>query len=460
MLAAERLFAEHGIEGVSLRQIGAAAGNGNNSAVQYHFGTKDRLVHAVFEYRLPRLRERRDLLLAERRPDDLRAWVECEARWMFEQSELDDSNYMSFVAMLTQYGRERRVRPATRRPGHVHSRIPRAHLRRCSSTSREPLRTHRIQPRDGLAGARGRRPRACPGRGQPVLPFAVALGDVVDGIVGFLEAPASAETLAALDRADPDVTRRSVTTASAIPRRSIRSTSCDPARYAARGYPDDVWTQLRAEAPVAWFEPEGYEPFWAITKHADILDVASQPVRFSNEHGLMIGPEGRAGQPIEMVVTLDPPRHGPLRRVAHAPAHARAPSSRATTTSSGSRSRCSTASPRVANDGEEFDFVQHVAAPLPIAVIAWFLGVPAEDRRAALPLDQRGDRQGRPRVPPARRDARARRSGGPAWRCTPTSASSSSGAGASPATTSSASSSPPRSTGSRSPRCSCCRTAS
>ena len=56
VLAAERLFAEHGIDGVSLRQIGVAAGNGNNSAVQYHFGTKDRLVQAVFEYRLPRLR--------------------------------------------------------------------------------------------------------------------------------------------------------------------------------------------------------------------------------------------------------------------------------------------------------------------------------------------------------------------------------------------------------------------
>ncbi len=91
---------------------------------------------------------------------------------------------------------------------------------------------------------------------------------------------------------------------------------CDPVRYAEHGYPDDVWTQLRADAPVSWFEPEGYEPFWAVTKHTDILEVASQPVRFSNEHGLMIGPKGAPGQPIEMVVTLDPPRHGPLRRVA------------------------------------------------------------------------------------------------------------------------------------------------
>src|SRR4051812_50018016 len=72
VLAAEALFAERGVEGVSLRQIGAAAGNGNNSAVQYHFGTKDRLVQAGFEYRLPRPRERRDPLLAARRPHDPR----------------------------------------------------------------------------------------------------------------------------------------------------------------------------------------------------------------------------------------------------------------------------------------------------------------------------------------------------------------------------------------------------
>jgi cholest-4-en-3-one 26-monooxygenase len=154
---------------------------------------------------------------------------------------------------------------------------------------------------------------------------------------------------------------------------------CDPTRYAARGYPEDVWAQLRAEAPVAWFEPEGYEPFWAVTKHADILEVASQPVRFSNEHGLMIGPKGAPGQPIEMVVTLDPPRHGPLRRVAMRRFTPRAIKSRhdeieelALEVLDGIRD--------AASGGEEFDFVQHVAAPLPIAVIAWFLGVPREDR--------------------------------------------------------------------------------
>ncbi len=153
----------------------------------------------------------------------------------------------------------------------------------------------------------------------------------------------------------------------------------DPARYAARGYPHDVWTQLRAEAPIAWFEPEGFVPFWAITKHGDITDVASQPVRFSNEHGLMLGPIGAPSQPIEMVVTLDPPRHGPLRRVAMRRLTPRAIHAR--------NDDIEQLALEVldgivvaANDGEEFDFVEHVAAPLPIAVIAWFLGVPREDR--------------------------------------------------------------------------------
>ena len=38
--AAERLYAEHGVFAVSNRQVSEAAGQGNNAAVGYHFGTK------------------------------------------------------------------------------------------------------------------------------------------------------------------------------------------------------------------------------------------------------------------------------------------------------------------------------------------------------------------------------------------------------------------------------------
>ena len=49
---AERLFAELGIAAVSLRDIGAAAGQKNNAAVNYHFGNKDDLVKSIVLYRV------------------------------------------------------------------------------------------------------------------------------------------------------------------------------------------------------------------------------------------------------------------------------------------------------------------------------------------------------------------------------------------------------------------------
>ena len=55
MLTAERLFGERGIDAGSLRQIVSAAGQANSSAVQHHFGTKEGLIQAVYDMRLPEL---------------------------------------------------------------------------------------------------------------------------------------------------------------------------------------------------------------------------------------------------------------------------------------------------------------------------------------------------------------------------------------------------------------------
>lgn len=61
---AERLFAQNGIEAVSMRQIGEVAAMANNSAVQYHFGDKNALMKAVFDRGQNYLRSRRRELLA------------------------------------------------------------------------------------------------------------------------------------------------------------------------------------------------------------------------------------------------------------------------------------------------------------------------------------------------------------------------------------------------------------
>lgn len=64
LAAAELLFAERGLDGVSAAEITAAAGQRNNSAVQYHFGDKTGLVLAITERHLERISVRRDELLA------------------------------------------------------------------------------------------------------------------------------------------------------------------------------------------------------------------------------------------------------------------------------------------------------------------------------------------------------------------------------------------------------------
>jgi len=64
-LAAEALFAKGGIEGVSLREIAAAAEQGNHHAVQYHFGSRAGLVKAIFVHRMGQMEPRRAQMLED-----------------------------------------------------------------------------------------------------------------------------------------------------------------------------------------------------------------------------------------------------------------------------------------------------------------------------------------------------------------------------------------------------------
>ena len=71
--AAEDLFAQHGFAGTSLRQVTSRA-DVNIAAVNYHFGSKENLVHEVFKHRMDEMSEKRLSALAEtiaRDPADL-----------------------------------------------------------------------------------------------------------------------------------------------------------------------------------------------------------------------------------------------------------------------------------------------------------------------------------------------------------------------------------------------------
>ena len=154
-----------------------------------------------------------------------------------------------------------------------------------------------------------------------------------------------------------------------------------PDDYATHGYPHPVWTRLRREDPVHWFDKTEGVPFWAITKHADIVTISKRPEQFLNGPRLVIDhrPETPNDFPPTLIQT-DPPKHGIYRQLI---------SKRFTP-----RYLKQIDGPieRIGKDivdqlleksgpGQwgECDFVREVSAPLPIAVIAWLLGVPESD---------------------------------------------------------------------------------
>ncbi|QFU92655.1 TetR/AcrR family transcriptional regulator [Amycolatopsis sp. YIM 10] len=81
LTAAERLFAEHGITAVSHRQIGEAAGQGNNFAVGYHFGDRTALVRAILDRHAKPIEHRR-VRMIERIDGhgEVRDWIACLVR--------------------------------------------------------------------------------------------------------------------------------------------------------------------------------------------------------------------------------------------------------------------------------------------------------------------------------------------------------------------------------------------
>lgn len=151
----------------------------------------------------------------------------------------------------------------------------------------------------------------------------------------------------------------------------------DPERFARRGYPHDVWTRLRSEDPVAYLEAPGYEPFWAVTKHADILEISKQPRLFSSAQGITLRRAGFTMPPSDMVVMLDPPKHGPVRRVANGRFTPRAVREQSPQIERIAVDVLDEATPE--GSAGELDFVERISAPFPLAVIAWILGVPRDD---------------------------------------------------------------------------------
>jgi len=165
----------------------------------------------------------------------------------------------------------------------------------------------------------------------------------------------------------------------------------DPSHYQQHGYPYETFRRLRAEDPVHRCAPPGVEPFWAITKHADICEISRQPALFSSatrpviflEGTGMLAP-GSAEEAVKVLVNMDPPEHREHRHLASPwfkPSTIRRMEERVDEVCRQRLDALASAGPE-----GECDFVAAVAAPAPLRMIAEMLGVPEADEPVLLRL--------------------------------------------------------------------------
>lgn len=97
---AERLFAQRGYDAVTLAEIRSAAGQHNASVITYYFGSKQKLLEAVLEHRLPSISADREAMIRERRAPDGSLGIR-DALWCLVQplaDSLRDGNH--YVGLL------------------------------------------------------------------------------------------------------------------------------------------------------------------------------------------------------------------------------------------------------------------------------------------------------------------------------------------------------------------------
>jgi cytochrome P450 len=155
----------------------------------------------------------------------------------------------------------------------------------------------------------------------------------------------------------------------------------------------DVYTKLRAEDPVHWTQPDGFRPFWSITKHADILEVEKNNKVFINQERTYLSP--KAGEEwikattgdthlFRTLVDLDDPVHMKLRALTQSwfmPPNLRKLETRIAALAKEHVDH-------MASLGGQCDFVKEVALWYPLRVIMEILGVPRSDEQFMLKMTQ------------------------------------------------------------------------
>lgn len=154
------------------------------------------------------------------------------------------------------------------------------------------------------------------------------------------------------------------------------------------------YATLRREDPVHWTQPDGYRPFWSITRHADITAVSKANDIFINRERTYLSPIEGEEWILQMtgdthlfrtLVDLDDPEHRKLRQITHAWFQ---PGTVKKNLEPKVREIAREHVELMRAKGSTLDFVNEVALFYPLRVIMEILGVPREDEAMMLKLTQ------------------------------------------------------------------------
>ena len=162
----------------------------------------------------------------------------------------------------------------------------------------------------------------------------------------------------------------------------LTSVFVDPTAYADEDRFHAACRVLRREHPVVRVESERYRPFWALTRHADVLDVERDNEHFRNSPRPLLVPaamearaEANGGPVLRTLIHMDDPDHKAFRGITSSwfvPGRIRALEDRI-------RELAGRYIDHMADLGGSCDFVQDVAVGFPLHVILSILGLPEED---------------------------------------------------------------------------------
>lgn len=167
----------------------------------------------------------------------------------------------------------------------------------------------------------------------------------------------------------------------------------DPTAYADEPRLHAALTHLRANAPVSLVDSPPYRPFWAVTRHADIMDIERDNVLWVNEPRPVLAPADAddlqrslldSGMGLRTLIHMDDPHHHKMRTIVSdwfRPKAMRA-----------MKARIDELAKRYVDKmlqiGPECDFVQDIALNYPLYVIMSLLGLPESDFPRMLRLTQ------------------------------------------------------------------------